>query len=219
MFELSVCRFADDDLADARREHAPCGQMDFGAYVRSDRSQAAYRFGAFACCAPAGHVDLKQQFCGNGRLAMGCAANTGGGFDRCDVFARQETDLLRVRAAGHHDCAIFTRCARVSSPARPVAIARTVVSTATTPAIPMQITADDPMRCGMLRRLMAVISRVCRSDLNGYSLAGRQGRGDRQATRAQRRKCRARYGKYESDRKSGEIEIPRHRRRWANQTI
>ena len=43
----------------------------------------------------------------------------------------------------------------------PVAIASTVVSTATTPAIPTQITSDVPIRCGMLRRLMPVMASVC----------------------------------------------------------
>ncbi len=47
--------------------------------------------------------------------------------------------------------------------AKPAAIARSAVNTATTPASPMTMTREVVQRSGMLRRLSAVMARAWRS--------------------------------------------------------
>src|SRR5262249_39752871 len=63
---------------------------------------------------------------------------------------------------------------------KPSAIDKTATNTMTTPAIPMTATAEEPSRCGIVRRLTTVTAATCVSqDTSGLS----QGVGDFDAHR------------------------------------
>src|SRR5271168_1432637 len=92
----------------------------------------------------------------------------------------------------------------------PVAIDKTEISTATTPAIPTTMTNEDAARAGRLRKFIAVTAITCLKVLMELLLAARKRIDDFQAPGAPRRRQAA--GQRQQNRDAGAPTV--HRRRY-----